>query len=71
MLTQGTPRTGAALAPLLHEATELHASVARLRGMLRLQVRQLDALERIHSPAKSEGRVAANRLILLRRSGQL
>jgi hypothetical protein len=71
MSNSGAPQAAKALAPLLHEATELHASVARLRGMLHLQMRQMDAIERIHTPAKPEGRVAANRLVLLRRSGQL
>lgn len=71
MSTPSASQAATALAPLLQEATDLHASVARLRGVLHLQMRQLDALERSREPNKPEGRVAAGRLTALRRNGQL
>jgi hypothetical protein len=67
----GDTQTSYALAPFIRETTELQAGIARLRGGLQLQVRQLDAIEMRLSPMAPAGRIAAHRLVALRETGRL
>ncbi|GJD48705.1 hypothetical protein OPKNFCMD_1428 [Methylobacterium crusticola] len=55
----------------LKDARALHASIESLRHLLRLQSRQLDALERRLAPGRDPAATGAARLRDLKSSGRL
>ncbi|ACL58517.1 hypothetical protein [Methylobacterium nodulans] len=55
----------------LADARALHARIEALRGVMRLQLRALDGLERRLTPLRPDGREGAARLRALKGSGKL